>query len=314
MATINIGELATMTLRNRRKVITDNMTNHNAALRKMNVKGKVKPFTGGRTIVEELEYGENSTVMWFSGYEVFDITPQEVFDAAEYEIKQMIGSVSMSGIEKIKNRGENAIFPWMAKKISNLEKSMQNQMATAIYGDGTASSGKSLGGLALLVADNPTTGTVGGINRATYTWARNQYSASATTSSTNILSRMNTFWLTMLRGTDKPDIILCDATMYGYFEGALQPLQRFTETDSAKAGFESYKYKSADLVYDDQCPSKHMYFLNTDYLYLRPDSEMNFAEIGERKPVNQDATIIPVTWAGNLTCSNFSLQGVMIAT
>lgn len=313
MATINIGELATMTLRNRRKKITDNMTNHNAALRVMNKKGKIKEVTGGRTIIEELEYGENGTVMWFSGYEKFDISPQETFDAAEYDWKQMIGAVTMSGLEKIKNRGEAAIFNWLEKKISNLEKSMQNQMATAIYGDGTASGGKALGGFQLLVADDPTTGTVGGINRATYTWARNQYSAASTVSSTNIIAKFNSFWLTMLRGTDKPDIILVDSNYYGWFEGALQQYQRFTTTESGKAGFESYAYKSADVVYDDQCPSKRAYFLNTDYIYLRPDSQMNFAELGERKPVNQDALVIPVAWAGNMTCSNFSLQGVHIA-
>jgi hypothetical protein len=43
---------------------------------------------------------------------------------------------------------------------------MQNNLSADMYSDGTATSGKQIGGLQLLVADTPTTGTVGGINRA----------------------------------------------------------------------------------------------------------------------------------------------------
>jgi hypothetical protein len=34
--------------------------------------------------------------------------------------------------------------------------------------------------------------------------------------------------------------------------------------------------------------------------------------LGEKSSVNQDALVMPVVWAGNMTCSNRSLQGVMI--
>ena len=60
--------------------------------------------------------------------------------------------------------------------------------------------------------------------------------------------------------------------------------------------------------------SAHMWALNTNYLFLRPHRDRNFVPIGgERQAVNQDAIVKLIGWAGNLTCSNASLQGVLIA-
>ena len=315
MATINIGEIVATTLRNRQGELADNVTNHNALFLRLNKKGNIRPLDGGRTIVQELEYAENSTVAWYSGYETLNTTPQEVFDAAEYDWKQLAGTVSISGLEEVKNSGKEAIINLLDARISNLRKSLRNTASTAIYADGTGSSGKELGGLQLLIDDDPTaSATVGGINQNTYSFWRNQYSASAATSAGNVLSRMNTMWLSCIRGTDKPDFIAADNDMYTYFEASLQQNQRFTDASMAAAGFESLKYKTADVFYDDQCPDKHMYFVNTDYLFLRPHKARQFVPLDDRNSLNQDAKVIPVVWAGNMTCSNRSLQGVIIAS
>lgn len=315
MATINIGEIVATTLRNRQGELADNVTNHNALFMRLNKKGNIRPLDGGRTIVQELEYAENSTVAWYSGYETLNTTPQEVFDAAEYDWKQLAGTVSISGLEEVKNSGKEAIINLLDARISNLRKSLRNTASTAIYADGTGSSGKELGGLQLLIDDDPTaSATVGGINQNTYSFWRNQYSASAATSAGNILSRMNTMWLSCIRGTDKPDFIAADDDMYTYFEASLQQNQRFSDASLAAAGFESLKYKTADVFYDDQCPNKHMYFVNTDYLFLRPHKARQFVPLDDRNSLNQDAKVIPVVWAGNMTCSNRSLQGVIIAS
>lgn len=58
----NLSEIVTTTLRNRSKKLADNITNNNAILRKLNSKGNVSTFSGGRTIVQELEYATNTTL------------------------------------------------------------------------------------------------------------------------------------------------------------------------------------------------------------------------------------------------------------
>ena len=312
MATINIGEIVATTLRNRRKSLADNVLNHNALFARLNRKGMVKPVGGGREIIEELEYAENGTSAWYSGYEVLDISPSEVFDAATYDWKQLAGNVTISGLEQLKNSGRERTINLLSSRIKNLEKTLMNDAATAVYADGTTNT-KSLGGLQYLIADDPTTSSsIGGINQSTYSFWQNQYSASAATSANNIGTRMNALWITCIRGTDKPDFIVADSTEYNFFEASLQQYQRFSDASEAEMGFEALKYKTADFFYDDQCPSKHLYMVNTDYLCLRPHTDRQFVPLLERQSINQDALVQPVVWAGNLTCSNRSLQGVMI--
>lgn len=315
MADINIGQLATVALRNYTNTLNDNILNHNATFYKLNQKGNVRVADGGRDIVENLEYAENSTVGWYSGEETLDTTAQNTFDASTFDWKQLAGTVVMTGLEEIKNGGKSRIINLLEAKLKNLGKSLRNTAATSVYADGTGSSGKEIGGLQLLVADDPTaSSTVGGINQNTYSWWRNQYSAAAATSSGNIQNRMNNMWLSCIRGTDKPDLITADSVMYVHYLDSLQALQRFSDSDMANSGFTTVKYLQADVCYDDQAPASHMYMLNTDYLYLRPHSTRQFTALDKRASTNQDAEVIPVVWAGNMTVSNRERQGVIIAS
>ncbi len=80
----------------------------------------------------------------------------------------------MTDLEMKQNAGKERIIDLLKGKFDVLETSMRNELGTQIYGDGTGNSSKDIGGLQLLVADDPTTGTVGGINRANFTFWRNQ--------------------------------------------------------------------------------------------------------------------------------------------
>ena len=167
------------------------------------------------------------------------------------------------------------MFNLLKSRVKNLEKSLKNTMATALYADGTGTSGKELGGLQLLVPG--TVGnTVGGINSTTYSFWQNQVydfsTESVTPSATTIQTAMNTLWLATIRGADKPDCIVADSTYFQYYWASLQTNQRFTSDDKASAGFMNLMFMDAPVYYDDQCPASKMYMLNTDYLFLRPAS------------------------------------------
>jgi hypothetical protein len=52
---------------------------------------------------------------------------------------------------------------------------------------------------------------------------------------------------------------------------------------------------------------------NTNYLHYRPHRDRNMVVIGgDRMSTNQDAFVRLLGWAGNLTCSNRSLQAVLV--
>lgn len=315
----NYSEVVTTTLQRYTKTLADNVTKHNALLRRLKQKGQISATSGGRTLVRELEYAENATFSYYSGYETLNISPSDVFSAAEFDWKQCAVSVIASGLELRRNSGKEQLIRLLDSRIRNAEKTMMNNVSTGIYSDGTGSGGKQIGGLQLLIADDPTSGTVGGINRANFSFWRNKtYDFSdntATASATSIITAMRTLWQSCVRGTDQPDTIIADDTYWGYYWDALQAQQRFAGTDNRDAGPMSLKFFGADVFFDTGggCPANHMYFLNTDYLFFEAHPQANFTPLDEREPVNQDAIVRPLIWMGNLTMSNASLQGVIKA-
>jgi len=311
MATPNLSEIITTTLRNRSKQLADNVTNHNPLLNRMRERGNMTTVTG-RDIVRELEYASNGTVAFYNGYEVLDTSPQDVITSATFDYKQLAGSVTISGLEQIKNSGTEAIINLLESRIGVLEKSMENTLATSLFSDGTGTSSKEVGGLQLLVADAGT-GTVGSINSSTYSfWQNSQTTATSNAfSTTNIQSDMNGQYINLVRGTDAPDLIVSGNTPYTTFLATLQTIQRVSDSRMAELGFTSVKYLNADVVYDSSCAATRMYFLNTNYLRLETAAGRDFVPGEQKSSVNQDALVVPMLWAGNLTCSNRSLQGVL---
>ena len=82
-----------------------------------------------------------------------DVSPSDVLSAAVFDYKQLAGNVTISGLEQVKNSGEQAIINLLEARINVLEKSLMNSLSTSLYSDGTGSSGKEVGGLQLIVAD-----------------------------------------------------------------------------------------------------------------------------------------------------------------
>lgn len=316
MASPNLSEIVTTTLRNRSGDVADNVSKGNALLAKLKEKGAWKAATG-RSIVQELDYAENGTFMYYSGGEVLNISSSDVISAAEFDWKQAAVAVTWNGLEiDIQNTGAEQVVDLLEARIKNAQRTMKNNITIGLYSDGTGTGGKQIGGLQHIVADAPTTGTVGGINRANFSFWRNQVfdatSDGSATSSTTIQSNMNAEWLECTRGSDKPDLILSDGVYYKYFLASLQTIQRLTDPSMAKLGFQNVMYQTAPVVYEDSTgiPASHMYFLNTDYLHFRYAPKRLFKPLESVRSINQDAQVQFITFAGNLTCSNCSLQGV----
>ncbi len=319
-------EMVTTTLREHRKALADNVSNHIALLMWLSKSGKKRTVDGGYEIVEPLDYAENSTYQRYSGYEVLNVQASDVLSAAKYDWKQAAVHVTASGRELRQNSGKNRLIQLVDSRIKNAMRTAKNNMATDVYSDGTATN--QINGLQALVADAGT-GTVGGINSSTYSFWQNVVQSAAspiqgggaiTPGSGTIQSLMLPLWLRLTRGTDKPDLITADETYFTYYEESLTDLKRYTSDDEGKGGFESLKYKSADVVFDASGgnyssghPSSHMYFLNTDFMSLVAHEDADWTEVPEQRAVNQDAVVIPMIWQGNLCTSNRSLQGVLKA-
>lgn len=325
----NLTDIITTTIQSRSGVLADNVLKQNALLYRLQKRGNVKPFSGGNVILQEIMYNDPNTqnAGSYSGYDVIDITPNSPITSAQFDIKQYAAAVSISGLEQLQNSGNEAIIDLLESRVTIAEKQLMNTLSGGVYGDGTGNSGKALTGLQAAVADTPSSGTYGGINRATWSFWRNVAFSSATdggaaATSANIQSYMNRTALQLVRGNDSADLIVADNNYYRLYLESLQSIQRVTSDEMAAAGFTSLKYmgagKSADVVLDGgiggSIGSNRMYFLNTDYIFFRPHKERNMVPIGgDRMSVNQDAIVKLIGWAGNLTCSGAQFHAVLKA-
>lgn len=337
----NWSEITTTTLFNRQKKLADNVTKNNALLRRLETKGKVRDADGGQAIVQEIEYSENGTYKRYSGYDVLNITPSDVFTAAQYPWAQAAVAVSISGLEMLQNSGKEKMIPLLEARIGNAERTFQNNLSNDCYSNGTADGGKQVGGLQLLVADINNSGVTGGIDPSIWGFWQNNVSSFAvlglTPGPATMQTAMNRTWLNAARQADKPDLIVADNTYFRYYWESLQAIQRITDDRNGMAGFMSLKFMDADVVYDggfqgtpagnvpvlgtggswlsgSGSPANHMYLLNTEYIFLRPHKDRNMVPLDpDRFSVNQDAMVKLIAWAGNMATSNRFLQSVITA-
>lgn len=326
-----ITDIIATTIQSRSGELADNLTNNNALLRRLKARGNVKTFSGGNVILQEIMYNDTATnnANSYSGFELINVAVDSPISAAQYSITQYAAAVTVSGLEMLQNSGKEQIIDLIDGRMNVSEGRILNRIAGDIYLDGTGNGGKNITGLGAAVPDTPTTGTYGGIDRATWTfWQSQRYrgvtDGGAAVSAANIIQYMTALGLRCVRGNDKPDLWVADNNYYGFYVNALQAIQRVQSDGGgdAGAGFASLKFygggMAADVVLDGgigaAATANHMWALNTKYLMFRPHADRNFVPIGgERQAINQDAVVKLIGWAGNLTTSGSQFQGVLIA-
>jgi hypothetical protein len=313
-----IGQLLTTTLDNYKNTITDNIENFHPLLVKMKANGNIIKESGGVSFQEKISYAANGTVQFQGAFDNFDTTPQDVITTAEFGQKTISGTITMSKEEMLQNAGKERLVNLMESKVKNLEASLKNTLGTSLYSNGTGAGGKELGGLQLLIADDPTLGTVGGIDRSSYAFWRNQLfdfsTESVTPSATTIQAAMNSLYRRcQAQAGEQVDVIAADDNYFGFFENSLQTISRISSnTKLGELGFDTLKYKSADVFYDPECPADHMYFINSKHLYLKHLGDFLEREDVTR-PVNQNVYVLPITGLMNLTIDNSRVHGVITA-
>lgn len=319
MAFPAVSDIVATTIESRSRKIRDNVTKNNALLSYMNRRGNVKTFSGGSEILEELSFAENGNAGWYSGYDLLPVAAQDVLGAARFDIKQAAVPIVISGLDQLKNSGPEQFIDLMDSRITVGESTMANLISAGLYSDGTGAGGKQLVGLDAAVPIVNTTGTYGGIDRATWSfWRSKSTTAGVALTAATVQTAMNTMWASLVRGMDRPDLIVVDNAFWGIFMGSIQPQQRFTDPSSANLGFPAIKFMDADVVLDGGiggfATTKTAYFLNTKFLNFRPHKDRNMVPLSpnRRYAINQDAEVQILGFAGNLTCSGAQYQGRLI--
>src|SRR3990167_4890032 len=220
-ANSDVSDIIATTIQSRSETLADNSTNNNALLRRFKSKGNV--------MLEEIMYTDSNSinVNSYSGYEVINTTPNSPISAAQFSFTQYAGSVSISGLEILQNSGKEALIDLLEGRQKIAETQLMNRIDYDCYLDGTGNSSKNITGLAAAIPDDPTTGTYGGISRASYSFWRSQlYDASsdggAAVSAANIQTYMTALALECVRGSNKPDLWVLDGNYYGFYVNSLR--------------------------------------------------------------------------------------------
>lgn len=235
-------------------------------------KGAGNPITG------TIEYAVNTTVKSMSELETLDVNRIDVFDRYEYAWKHKGGDIVMSEFEKAVTSGSAGKFDLEAGKIENLKNSMMQEINADLFSDGTGTGGKQAGGLQLIVSATPTTGTVGTINRATYSFWRNQQASGAKSSTAfdNLKGTMRSIYNLCSSGVgmQTPEFAVTDRTDFEGYESlsvTIERLNRNSASDTLLSGYKGDKimFKDIPVAYDNANPSGTMWILNRRNLFIR---------------------------------------------
>lgn len=263
---------------------------------------RVETEDGGYNISNPLVTGRNPNVASYEYYDQLPIAQTNEFTTVNYYWSRVAGTVIISDQEQDENKGEAAIFKLLKAKMDVLETSIQEKFSDYLY---AAGGGTDPLGLATLIPDDPTTGTLGGINRATEPqWRTSSYAFAGSLNATNIEEAFDDILMDLTLKGDKPDLILCGRNIIRYYRQAVRDKVVFNLADTSNGkrmmdlGFGGVTHQNIPMLYDEDCPVNKAYFINSKYLRLHMLSGVNMKVKQLTAPWDMDVTGSRVVWQG----------------
>lgn len=304
---------ATLTLQNHGKEIFDNITTNNALLYMLKKRGNIKVVGGGRKFTHPLYYVINTSFKSYSKLGAIDTPVMEDITRAEFDIKIVAGSLVISTFEEAQNAGDKEKLLDLADEVRMAaELSMSEVLGDQVWANGLTAT--DFDGLQQLISDDPTVvADVGGIPQGTYSQWRNQVSTtSVTTFNTSQagLKVMNSLLNACTFGSKGPRCVITTKAVYALYEIGLASNIRYATTELADAGFLHLAYTTMPVLFDDNCPAAHMYFVDTDSLWLQVLARGNFQVTPFEQSHNQLSKTALMYVFGNTTTGSRRTNGV----
>lgn len=316
-----LQERFSLAVEDRSSGYVDLVSDANVVLAMLREKNGWKTYNGP-TIRERLMYQLHGSYVRYSGFEFLTPVHAEIISDAEFVPKQSAVVFSLSMEEILANSGSDAqLLDVFATHMEAAEMELENKVTEDIHSDGTADGGRQIGGMQLVIPDDPTTGIYGGINRLNVTaWRPTAYDVSAVSwdqtsetavNATGVHAMFSQVVRERSKGKRGPDLFLSSEGHYGAFEASLQAIQRVTNGGGmGKLGFPSLKFygggRSIDVVLEggigSYMPDDVTYVLDTSSLAMRYHPQRNFSKMGgKQRPINQDAIVQQIGFMGELT-------------
>ena len=311
---------------------------------------KKKSFPGGKQFVtEQVRFQYDSNFQWYFGDDTVTYNRKDTVRQTQFPWAGAHDGFSLNedlllanGITVTDNAGPSTnsgaemlqLTNLFEENIETLRLGFEEMLDYDIHLDGTHDA-KAIAGLDLLVALDPTTGTVGGIDRATNVWWRNN----AVASSTDIIEDMEKMWRDCTLNGGRPDFIIAGSAFVDAFRAAAKDeISRYTilktsgenaqmdPSIEAMATSTGLHFQGVPIVWDPTFDvldadsagssattpySNRCYMLNTKHMTLRPAAGHDMVA---RKPERAAENYIwywGLTFKGALTMNRSNCHGVI---
>lgn len=306
--------------------IVDNFYRSNVLFFRLYQSGK-KVLRGGTQIEQPLLHSRFDASTWYTGFDVLDTTPQDIIKNAAYDWKFLAIAVTIDGPTLLKNDSPESIASLLSTYYEAARMEAEDQVGSGLFSDSVTDT-KKIDGIQGAVDNGTVAATYGGIGNRTTTNSFWQPLAGGldTTTTTLTLAAMQNVFGSVTDGARHPTILVGTQSNYNRFVNLLQVQQRFptqpmgTDEQLAKAGFTNALFNNVPFAVDSHVNTSragttgdHLYFLNEEFMQLVVSDRADMVLGDAIQPVNQDAFVQLLKWAGNLVFSNLRLQGAMTA-
>jgi len=321
-----LATLATQMFENYNPEMGDAIINKNFTLAWLKSKAE-KEVVGGLDFAEPIMKAQNTNFGFTNKFTVLPSNYQTPTDALRFQVATLTGVVPINYIHTLQNEGKSQIVKFLETLKEQAVTTVSDQVNGAMW---NASPVENIDpeSLRTIVSDTPTTGSIGGVDRATYTWARNKVNAttiSSVGSAAGIASLFSFYAQLGGAANDTPDFAVTTTTIFGNIMGFYAGTNRRLTSDAkmTKVGIKSIELMpGCELGYDGEagvatdgvtaaCPASHLYYLNSKHLFykiLRGGNTKFFPFSMKDNSLNETSVFVH---AYNLTTNLPSANGVM---
>lgn len=301
--------------------------------------GKKKTFPGGKGEISLPIKNEYSSA--FAGYSHDDtvsyVNPANI-KRAVFDWKELHAGIQLThselkndGISVVDTNGEStsnhsereltALTNILEDKFEDLDEGTARSLNEMMWRDGTQSS-KVFGGILSMLSASPTTGVVGGVDRALNSYWRNRTLSAITpsASSQTLTKALRSEWRQLRRYGGNPTLILCGST---FLEGldlevaekGTYTQQGFTKGGATDIGMAEVSMKGAgtfmyDPTLDDLGYAKYCFMIDPRHIYPMVMDGEDMKQHTPARPAEKYVMYRGITWTGTLITNKLNAHGV----
>lgn len=283
-------------------------------------KGNKRVIQGGYQIEVPFMYSRFSAGGPYRGFDVLNVSPSDTVKNGAHEWRQHYVPVAVDGLTLIKVDSPEAIVNFLEFQFQQATMEMADNLGEGIWSDG--SNPKEIVGLEAAVDDGSVATTYAGLSRASNSFLNSQVDDSTAALALPALQAMH--GNTGVGGRHST-LIASRQEQYNRFWALGANNQEFPvqpgghDEQLFSAGFTNLLFNGVPWVVDDKVfdgpntANSAIVFLNEDPIHYAVSPRADFYLEDFQSPVNQDAMVSLLKWAGNLIVANNQWQGKMTA-